>query len=181
MNNYNGACLWFFDVRGFYVGGVFHPREVALLGPKCVLSVSVLSNIDVSTLTKTDRDSMKYLERDHHGMKFVTSPKYGVTIGELQETVKHFYNIVRDEDDYLVAVKSKEAENILPELRIPRINILKYGGTYKEITTSDRLPCHLHAVKRRIIRCSLNIVIAMQEWYNNKGIKCLLGDINKPK
>ena len=108
----------------------------------------------------------------HHGLNLCAEEKNGISLKQMKEYINQYFHLSSTVDKYLIAVKSKDAEEIVRELGIPRMNILLYGATHKEITNDVRTPCHHHTIsKDSKIVCSLNTVIRMYEWYREGGWK----------
>lgn len=158
----------FFDVQGFYCENVFFPREAAIAGDKTVVHLSINNELTLAKLTSKEQKCVSYLSNFHHGLDLSAAKNTGVTIEELKVTLQTFYNFASNTDKYLIAVKSCEAEKILRDLGIHRINVLDYGGTSKEIDDGKQAPCHLHTVSKKPgTKCALNIVIMLQKWYSS--------------
>lgn len=156
----------FFDVQGFYFNDKFYPREAALLGTKSLVHLSINNELTMQKLNHHDQRICNYLSNMHHGLNLSATKQDGSSIAELKETIKIFYHFAHNEEKFLVACKSCEAERMLRELDIPRINLLEYGGTCREIDDGNRSPCHLHTICRKAkVNCSLNLVVMMKKWY----------------
>ena len=125
----------FFDVQGFYIGEVFYPREIALLCGRNVFCASIVNNIRLDRMSNTEKIAVQNVSSTHHGLNFSASRNTGISEKDMKKTIKSFYYICSNADVFLLAVKSKEAETILRNLGIPRINLVPYGGTRRSVKT----------------------------------------------
>lgn len=148
----------YIDVQGFYANNMFYPRECALLSDYGATIMSVDHGLSMDQLSAHDQGQAKFITKHHHGLPFEV--KKGTSIEKLKDIITAFYEANMDDDHFLAACKSKEAEAILKSLGIPRMNLTKSGATWNAIITRLK-PCNLHIHPGK---CSLNAVLGMAEW-----------------
>lgn len=148
----------YFDTQGFYHNNKFYPREIAVLSEAGATVFSVDHGLKLEQLSASDQRQATYLTNHHHGLPFQV--KTGTELNKIDGLISTFYDMNIDDDHFLIACRSKEAEEILKSLGIPRLNIGKLGATWSNML--PRLePCALH---KKIGKCSLNAVIGMKKW-----------------
>lgn len=159
----------YFDTQGFRIHKVYYPKEIACLSVSEImcLKVSIASDVPDYPLPSLEID---YLTKNHHGLEFNTSDDLQLTRKEFGDLLKEFYDIVKSPERQVIAVKSREAEEIMMEFNIPTLNILSFGGTHKAIRDIDRLPCPHHVIQKPFIKCCLNNVIMMKKWTENNPL-----------
>uniref|UniRef100_A0A158P4X9 Uncharacterized protein n=1 Tax=Tetranychus urticae TaxID=32264 RepID=A0A158P4X9_TETUR len=148
----------YIDVQGFYANNVFYPRECAVLSDHGASVFSVDHELKMDQLSANDQRQALYLTRKHHGLPFEVDK--GAKIQSINDIIIAFYECDLDDDHFLAACKSKEAEDMLRALGIPRFNLGKLGATWSGINTRLE-PCSLHVNPGK---CSLNAVIGMKKW-----------------
>ena len=158
----NYICAYF-DTQGFTINKSFHPAEAAMSSKTLLIQVAIAKTCDCEP-SWDEKQSIRYLVKKHHG---ISTNAGGIKPKEFQNLCETFYLSCRSKEKFLVAVKSKEAQEYLKELNIPSINIEKeYGATYNKIKTG-RVPCNFHGNKADYIRCSLNNVHDMRSFMIN--------------
>ena len=155
----------YFDTQGFYFNDKFYPREFAVLSQTGASVFSVDHGLKFQDLSWYERRSAIHNIRNHHGLSF--EAKRGVNIAAIKPIITAFYKANVDLDHFLVACKSKEAEAILKDFGIPRINLERLGASWKAFEGNpDACAFHVNPGK-----CSLNAVFGMKKWIDRGGKK----------
>lgn len=156
----------YFDTQGFYINSVYHPIEVAMSGDETIWQVRVAKKCSCCP-TKSERSQMHYLTENHHGLE---SSVKGVILSEVKEMVISFYKACRTNKHFLVACRSREAETMLDKFNIPFININHmHGATFNAIKTG-RKPCLMHKSTSALMKCSLNLILDMENFIRQNQI-----------
>ena len=151
----------YFDTQGFYINGSYHPVEVVIFDNEYLVHVKVAKTCDCNPSSK-EENQIKYLETNHHGFRY-DNWCGGIDPYELKEMLLAFYQSCRSNTKLLVACRSKEAESLLDNFNIPKLNINEsYGASFKQIDLKNE-PCYLHCIPTVNYKCSLNIVQYMKK------------------
>lgn len=146
------------DTQGFYYKQKFYPREIAICSKFGTHCFTIDHGIKYDSLSWYERRSVSHCTKNHHGLPF--EAKTGLPLKLVPKVLKHMFEAACDSDHFLAGVKSKEAESMLKELEIPRMNLQRYGACWKQFDGNYN-PCNLHINPGR---CSLNAVICMKKW-----------------
>lgn len=153
----------FFDTQGFRMNKVYHPKEIACLSDSEIICLKVSVDVDEPDYPFPLAD-VTYLTQNHHGLELNSPDDLHISREAFGSILKEFHDVVKSPNKNIIAVKSREAEEILNEFNIPTINILSIGCTHKAIKDIDRLPCSHHIIQAPFIKCSLNTVLMMKKW-----------------
>ena len=142
------------DLQGFYVRGVFIPKELALIGNQSpVYHYTFKSSLPFFTLSECEKQQVRYLVRNHHGISYHVGQNLDYEIKDLLENFIKAYKI--DE----IYVKGHNKKDFLDKLL--SINIINLEHS------DEKCP----KLEKTLNICSKNIhkiKPAMCAFYNTK-------------
>lgn len=147
----------FLDVQGYHANSMFYMREVAILCSNSTLHSSVKDGFKEKDILPDDNWAI-HLEKDAIIGLPIEAGEKDLSIDQVKALVKTFYDNCVTGDAFLCGYTSKDSEDLLRSLRIPRIQL--------EIEGPRNHHCQLHNVSfEKKFDCSLVNVQRMFDKY----------------
>lgn len=151
----------FIDVQGYYHEKKFYPREIAVLADDAIICLNIYTGLTYEMLSDSEKQQAAFNYKFKHGLEF-ESDKTHTPLHRVKTFLSLFYKARVDCDRFLIACKTREAEDVLRDSMIPRINLTDYGATWMSIKKETQ-HCHLHSGGGEK-KCALQIVICLSNW-----------------
>lgn len=156
------------DFQGFCVSGQFYPKELAIYDGRCTSHFIFKPPCEFNSLSSDEKKSVRYLEREHHGLKY---SKGYVTLEEIPAIIKDF---LMSPD--IIYVKGYQKINFLEEKfremdisDYPRITNLEANEWIPSLQEFFKYPmCMAHSEQGKRM-CSIAICKELYDWI----LKCL--------
>ena len=118
------------DIQGFEIGDKFYPRELAIVrqgvdgfNEECN---EIYCNFDENFIkTKQNKLWLDFQETLIHGIPYTNVLEYGYAFheNEIKNHLSSIYNLYETKNHFHFAIKNKNLEKILDEIRIPYLNL----------------------------------------------------------